>query len=218
MPEQRVTILVDDPAGPLELEGVLYLPTGNARHPGVVMCHPHPLYGGDMHNNVVMAVCDALAAQQIASLRFNFRGVGNSQGSHGQGIAEELDVLAALKFLANEPSLDSARIGLAGYSFGARVCISAAEKAETMRGLALVAPPARDLAARGALSGFDKPAFFIVGEEDSIAQAGDLDRFIEGLAGPREYRRVPGADHSWWGYEGIVGPSVAAFFAQVFSD
>ena len=69
----------------LTLEGIIALPDGEGPFPGVVMCHPHPLMGGNMDNNVVVAVTFGLADAGIASLRFNFRGVGNSQGETRQG-------------------------------------------------------------------------------------------------------------------------------------
>lgn len=76
-----------------------------------------------MSNNVVFAICQALARQSIAALRFNFRGVGNSGGTFGEGIAEQEDVRAALDHVTSTPDIDHGRLGLVGYSFGAGVTV-----------------------------------------------------------------------------------------------
>ena len=81
------------PCNEIQLEGILLLPEGNGPFPTVIVCHPHPLYGGDMDNNVVTSVCNALGRSSIASLRFNFRGVGNSSGSYSEGLGEQ-DILS----------------------------------------------------------------------------------------------------------------------------
>src|SRR5207249_1720638 len=120
------------------------LPDGPAPVPGVVVAHPHPLRGGSMSSNVVMAICEGLEAAGIAALRFDFRGVGGSEGTHGDGVAELDDVRGALDFLAAQPGIDPERIGLAGYSFGARVSLSVVADVPRIRALLCVAPPLRE--------------------------------------------------------------------------
>ena len=102
-------------AGAITLEGLLQ---EDSQTDGVVITHPHPLYGGNMHNNVVMALTRAYQKLGCTTLRFNSRGVGNSQGSYGDGIGEKEDVKAAIAYLA---ASGMNRIDLAGYSFGAWV-------------------------------------------------------------------------------------------------
>ena len=109
---ERVTIDSDH-----NLEGMLRFQSKKA---GVVICHPHPLYGGNMYNNVVSAIEDGYAALGFSTLIFNFRGVGNSQGEYDEGEGEVKDATAAYKYLAKHLD-DDARITLAGYSFGAWV-------------------------------------------------------------------------------------------------
>ena len=86
--------------------------------PGVVVCHPHPLGGGNMNNNLVASVYLALIESGFVALRFNFRGVGNSEGSHAQGEKEPEDAEAALDLLKGRADVDADRLGMAGYSFG----------------------------------------------------------------------------------------------------
>ena len=127
-----------DVRGDLRLEALLALP--ESPKAGLVICHPHPLYGGDMDNPVVVRVAEVAQGVGIATLRFNFRGVGGSGGVHAGGEGEQDDVAAALAALAGRLPPESP-IGLAGYSFGAWV---AARVAATMLGLpalALLAPP-----------------------------------------------------------------------------
>src|SRR5438094_7859543 len=119
MAQERIRFPAAGDQAPV-LEGELWLPAGERGTAGVVVAHPHPLRGGSMDNNVVWAVCQGLAAAGIASLRFNFRGVDRSEGAYAEGVDEVDDILGALAFLAAQPQIDADRVGLAGYSFGAR--------------------------------------------------------------------------------------------------
>ena len=114
-------VTIDGPAG--GLEGCLHLPEDGRPIAGVVVCHPHPLMGGDMHNNVVMGLCRELVGCGMAILRFNFRGVGASAGTHDQGRGEMEDAREALRYLVSLAEIDDRSIGLAGYSFGAGVAM-----------------------------------------------------------------------------------------------
>ena len=127
---------IPGPAG--NLEGFLHLPEGDGPFPAVVVCHPHPQMGGDMHNNVVMGVCYSLFIAGIASLRFNFRGVGRSQGQYDEGRGEMDDVLAALAAAGSQESIATDRVGLAGYSFGAGVAMKTAQKGGVTKALSLI--------------------------------------------------------------------------------
>lgn len=123
----------------VSLEARLSIPA-DARA-GVVLCHPHPLYGGDMESPVVARAAEACAGRNVATLRFNFRGVGGSTGTHDDGRGEQDDVRAALAELRRRLPVGAA-VAAAGYSFGAAV--AAAVAADTpMAGLALIAPPVR---------------------------------------------------------------------------
>lgn len=200
-----VTEPISFPSGDLTLVGVLHRPQGSAL-PGVAVCHPHPLYGGDMENNVVVALCRALAEGGTAALRFNFRGVGGSGGSYGAGVGEREDARAALEFLAGRPEVDGGRLGLAGYSFGAVVALGAAD--ERPRALAAVSPPAGTPAS----SQVRVPTLLISGDRDDIASARRLPEMAESLGQACEVRSVAGADHFWWGHEEALATAVLEFF------
>jgi alpha/beta superfamily hydrolase len=194
------------PCGDLSLEGVLHLPAA-APAPGVVVCHPHPQYGGDMENNVVVAACRALAGRGIAALRFNFRGTGGSDGAFDQGQGERDDARAALASLSDLPEVDAKRIGLIGYSFGAMVAAEVA--GGHLRGLALISPP---LAFGDLRVDWGCPALVLGGGQDPIAPADRLG-VVAGRAGV-ESRVVSGADHSWWGFEDELDEALGEFFER----
>ncbi len=119
-------------SGDLTLEGLLANPGGNA--PAAVVCHPHPLYGGSMSNNVVDAILAAMWQAGYATLRFNFRGVGASEGEHDGGPGEVDDAVAAMAFILAQPGVRKEGAVMAGYSFGAMVAVSAGyERAEIAR-------------------------------------------------------------------------------------
>ena len=201
---QQVTF----PSNGLTLEGVVHRPAGASLYPAVVVCHPHPLYGGDMGSSVVVAICEGLGAEGIGALRFNFRGVGGSEGSFGGGSEERGDVRAALDYLEGEPGVDGGRIGLAGYSFGALVALAAVD--ERVRGLAAVSPPLamQDFSGREVRC----PSLFVFGGEDAVAPAERLREISPALLGEQRAVVVPGADHFWWGQEEVLVKEVVAFF------
>jgi alpha/beta superfamily hydrolase len=193
----------------LTLEGILHQPV-SALFPAAVVCHPHPLYGGDMHNYVVVAVCQALAEAGIASLRFNFRGVGRSEGEYGDGLGERADAAAALAYLRQLAAVDPDKVSIVGYSFGAAVALAAAD--ERAAAVAAISPPwlgqdVPDLAVRC-------PTLLISGEQDEIAPPASLSALATMIGPHCQMSVVRGADHFWWGYEKELAQMVAQFFRE----
>ena len=204
-----VSVTIDGPAG--GLEGRLHLPEEGHPVAGVVICHPHPLMGGDMNNNVVMGVCRELVGVGMAVLRFNFRGVGKSAGTHDQGRGEVEDACEALRLVADLPELSGGPIGLAGYSFGAGVAMKAAFGCETASALSVIGrarvDPDDELRRRPAL-----PVQFIIGERDREMSPEHAERLDAELTVPPEMHTIAGADHFFVGLEREVGSLVAGFF------
>ena len=199
--------------GDISLEAVWHFPDSKGALPAVVVCHPHPLYGGNMSSNIVFGICQALAERSIAALRFNFRGVGKSQGEFGEGKAEQGDVKAALDFALATDGIDKERIGLAGYSFGGMVALPVAVRDERVEMLALVSP-ALDEGGWEELERYDRPKFVIVGENDFVLP---MERFTKLAADrPEHYQVVAGVDHFWGGYEEEVAERVSRFFGEGF--
>ncbi len=202
---------VDFDSAGLSLEGILHLPQASGPFPAVAVCHPHPLYGGDMHNNVVLAICSALAKTAVAALRFNFRGVGRSRGEHADGVGEQEDVASALAFMKSVEGIDLHRIGLAGYSFGSRVAAPVALRQQDVKALALVSPFLTP-SDWEELNAYPVPKLFLCGSEDNFISCQEVKRMVDGLPEPRQFGMVMGADHFWWGFEGEIASRVAAFF------
>ncbi|MFC2042217.1 alpha/beta hydrolase [Chloroflexota bacterium] len=201
------------PSGELSLEGILHIPEGSGPFPAVIVCHPHPLYGGSMENNVVDNLCAALTQVGFLAFKFNFRGVGRSQGEFGQGIGEQEDVRAAIAFVTEVTEADAAKLGLAGYSAGAGFSFTVGVTDARVKALAAVSPP---------LSMFDftllkdcvKPKFLISGSMDDFTPATQFKQFCQGLPQPRKCLTVEGADHFWWGHEFNLANEVADFFVK----
>ena len=208
MRSKHVTFTADG----LLLEGRLYAPDTDPAA-GVVVCHPHPLYGGDSSNNVVLSICDALVKNNIAALAFNFRGVGGSEGTHDNGVGEQYDVIAALACLkATLPSIQ--RVGLAGYSFGAGVALSVATRQPGLAALALVSGGA-DTEAAARLPAI--PKLIIVGEADNAFTSGRLKRAVDAMPDPKEFVSVPNVDHFWVTGGSVLHHATGSFFAQALA-
>lgn len=195
----------------LSLEACLDLPViANGRYPGVVLCHPHPLYGGNMDNSVVLAVSEALVAFGIAGLRFNFRGVGHSGGSFDSGIGEQDDAMSAISFLLQCGEIDTSRIGIMGYSFGGMVALEVGGRAGDIRAMAAVSPVINP----GALKNCQKPKYIVSGSEDDLVPLASIRSGVAEMAEPKRLEVVSGADHFWWGYLDEMALKVAGFFRE----
>jgi len=201
---------VNFPCGHITLEGVLHRPDAPGPFPGVVVCHPHPLYGGTMDSPVILSICRALKTRGIASLRFNFRGVGRSEGSYAEGVGEREDARAALDFLSQQEVVDRSRLGLCGYSFGTIVGLPVADQDDRVKALAGVSP---FFSSPELLQNFHRPKFFICGSRDDFVDLEELRRRVAELPEPKELEIIPGADHFWWGYVEELSTKVADFFA-----
>jgi len=202
------------PSGELSLEGILALPEGMGPFPAVIVCHPHPLYGGSMDNNVVYSLCETLTQASLVSFKFNFRGVGGSQGESGQGIGEQEDVEAAISSISTVKEVDSKRIGLAGYSAGAGFAFPVGFNDARIKALAAVSPPL-PMFDFDFLKGCLKPKLLILGSRDSFIPSDQFLEFCQSLPEPKECESIEGADHFWWGYESGLAAKVVAFFSKV---
>jgi hypothetical protein len=203
--------------GDISLEGIWHRREGEGPFAAVVVCHPHPLYGGDMFNNVVLALCNSLTQDNILAFRFNFRGVGRSQGNFDKGIGEQEDVKAALSFVSSQPEVDPGKIGLAGYSFGATVALLVALAQDTVRALALISPPLAS-SQWEALSRYQNPTLLLCGSGDQFVSAADMARYASQLPPPSRWEVISGADHFWWGYEPELARRVSLFFAAALKS
>jgi len=200
-------------SGSLSLEGMLAIPEGTGPFPAVVVCHPHPLYGGNMDNNIVAGVCKALGQLSLISLRFNFRGVGRSEGKFGQGVGEQQDVGAAISFASTIERVDRAAIGLAGYSAGAGFAIPVVLGDTHIKAFAAISPPL-SMFDFETLKSYPKAKLFISGSRDNFTPVSQFLQFCRNLPEPKEYATIEGADHFWWGHEADMAASVATFFAK----
>jgi alpha/beta superfamily hydrolase len=167
-----------------------------------------------MQNGVVVAICEAVAARGMAALRFNFRGVGDSQGSFGDGVGERSDAAAALDRLKALQEVLPDRIGIVGYSFGAAVALFAADS--TVRAVVAVSTPtiARDASEIDVRC----PALFVVGGRDQSATVDCISRLGPSVGPEAKLAEVPAADHFWTGLEGELAIIVSSFLADVLMD
>jgi len=187
MTEKRIYFEADG----VKLEGMLAESQGEK---GVVISHPHPLYGGTMHNNVVRAVAHAYQEEGYSTLRFNFRGVENSEGDFGNGVGEQDDVKAGLKVLG-KTNLD-----LAGYSFGAWVNALGLAKFEEAQRLVMVSPPVSFIDF-SFLEYSPKIKLVICGTRDEIAEYKKVEKMLPRWNDQALFRVIQGADHFYAGHE-----------------
>jgi uncharacterized protein len=195
------------PAG--TLEGLLDNPAGTPQAVAVV-CHPHPLFQGSMHNKVAYILARAYNDLGAVSLRFNFRGVGHSEGKYAEGDGETEDALAALDWLSSRrPGLP---VWLAGFSFGAYVALRAQSQRPVQR-LVTVAP---------AVERFDTklielprmPWVLVQGDADDVVSPQAVFAWAAGLATPPQTAVLAGAGHFFHGRLNDLRQTVVAAFAD----
>jgi alpha/beta superfamily hydrolase len=182
------------PAG--RLEALLEEPGEGQPLLAVLVCHPHPAYGGTMHNKVVHRLARGLRRAGAVALRFNFRGVGRSAGKHGNFLGEIEDARAALAWLRGRyPDLPFA---LAGFSFGARVIAHLACGMEGARWLLAAGFPTR-YDDQGVLASCRVPRFFIQSTHDIYGPRGELEALVASLPEPKRLEWIEARDHFFAG-------------------
>jgi hypothetical protein len=189
MSEQRVEFKSEND---IVLEGLISAGTTGR---GVVITHPHPLYGGDMTNIVVEAIQNAYQKMGHTTLRFNFRGMGKSSGRYDDGNGEQTDVVAAFNFL-KEKNLHA--VDLAGYSFGSWVIAQMIDKAAADSVL-MVSPPAAMMKFESA-SAIPNLKLVVTGSRDEYAPPDAVEKLANTWNPSAAFTVIPGADHFFFGY------------------
>jgi uncharacterized protein len=207
------------PAG--RLEALLNEGASDSRYAALV-CHPHPLGGGTLHNKVVYHAMKVLNGTdwglRLPVLRFNFRGTGLSEGHH-EGLAEAADVSAALEWLDAEFKLP---VVVVGFSFGAAMALVACCGNSQAPRCAVHAIATLGLPTQGFgrtfnypfLAGCDVPKLFLSGDRDWFAPKADLDKVVHTAADPKQLVFISGADHSFTGHLESMQRSLAAWLKE----
>ena len=207
MSEKLRNVMISGSAG--RLEG-LWKEARGAKRGSAVFAHPHPLHGGTLHNKVVYRAAQALTAAGWETLRFNFRGVGLSEGSHDEGRGEVEDFRAALEEAEKHGGLP---LVAGGFSFGSAVALRAIQGDAGIAAFVGVGLPVGT--ASGAALPLPMPwlpSLFVVGEHDAFGPPAKLREFLAGSAA--QIIEIPGTDHF---FEGKLPELEAAIYGFAFS-
>jgi len=191
----------------MNMEGLLHDMQGDK---GVVITHPHPLYGGNMHNNVVESLARMYQLAGYSTLRFNFRGVGSSEGEYDNGLGEQEDVKAALHYLTRR---GKRVLDLAGYSFGSWVNALAISKVDTVDRIVMISPPV-------AFMNFNSVGLtpqiklVVAGSQDQIAPPEVIEKILTSWNPEAHLVVIDGADHFYVGYTGKLESVLAAYLKK----
>jgi hypothetical protein len=167
------------PAPHGQLEAILKEPNGVEPRGGALVCHPHPLGGGTMHNKVVFRAAAGLLDAGLVTLRFNYRGVGQSTGTHDEGRGEQHDIRAALDYLSeNYPNQP---ITFAGFSFGSRFGTEVAMTDERVVRLISIGTPVDKYGDYDFLRNLKKPILFVHGDRDKFGSVENVNKLVESL-------------------------------------
>lgn len=206
MKEERMLV----PSTGIQLEGLLSLHEGLSFKGGMIFCHPHPLYGGDMDNPVITTAAEAASQEGFSTLRFNFRGVGESEGTYGEGVGEGEDVKAAIDFFYSKLKSANSYLILLGYSFGAWAGFPIAIGDGRVQGMVAIAPPL-ELHDFGYLKGCNKRKLFIAGDRDLYCPTSVLEELYETLDEPKSIAIIPGADHFFFSHTHLLTQPIMEF-------
>lgn len=203
-------------ANAIQLEGRLNIHETSSSKGAVLVCHPHPQYGGNMYNPVVTVAVETASEEKWATLRFNFRGTGESEGSYGEGVGEKEDVLAATDYLHLKFKEPHPPLTLVGYSFGAWVGLPVAVQDQRIEGLVAIAPP---LAMHdfGCLKGCLKKKLIIAGTRDIFCPTPMLETWYQQLEEPKSLTLIQGADHFFSFHTHHLRQPLADFFKKMNS-
>lgn len=215
------SLFLDGPAG--RLEALLNAGAENATHAALV-CHPHPLFGGTLHNKVVFHTMKALNSFAFPVLRFNFRGTGLSQGEHDHGKGEVDDVRTALDWLDAQYHLPMV---FAGFSFGAAIGLRAAYTDPRVRAVIGLGTPVVPVAADTEearvytfdfMRGYVKPKLFVSGARDQFGPRAKLEELVASLPEPKKLVLIEGADHFFEGRLHELREAIEAWVKEAVSS
>ena len=179
---------------------------------GAVICHPHPLYGGNMNNNVVLAARDVFAENGWSTLRFDFQSADEERGVE--------DAAAALEAVQKECGVESDRLVLAGYSYGAWLGLRALVDGPPVAGWLAVAPPLAmwDFSFTASITGEKAPGIkgMVAGERDQFCPADSLLTLFDSLPEPKGLKILPRTDHFFVGGEQALAGAIREIFIERF--
>jgi alpha/beta superfamily hydrolase len=205
----RRQLFLSGAVGPLE--AILWSPATGQPAMAAIVCHPHPLFGGTMHNKVVYHAAKALDALGLPVLRFNFRGTGRSEGKHDKGIGEQDDVRAALDFLAKEfPNLP---LLAAGFSFGCWVGLRVGCEDPRVKSVIGLGAPVNS-ADFSFLAQCAKPKLFVHGEKDQFGDSAKLKNVVAAAPGENSVVIVNDADHFFAGKLDQLNAAITAWMHE----
>lgn len=212
-PSGRLEVLLDEPARETRINGEGLLESGRSAAPraAVVLGHPHPQYGGTMHTKGTYHTAKALARIGCAVLRFNFRGVGHSEGTYDEGVGERADFAAALDAMAQR--FPSVPLWAGGMSFGSWVGLTVGAHDSRVSALIGVAMPV-DRYDYDVVRDSPKAKFFVHGEFDEVCSIHALRAFYSQAADPKELVVIDAADHLFDGKVSQVGDAVEDLLAD----
>jgi uncharacterized protein len=194
MPRRIESLFIPGPAG--RLEALIEEPEDQSPREVALICHPHPLHGGTMHNKVVYRIARAMRRAGAVAMRFNYRGVNFSEGKYDHGSGELEDARVALEFLRTRyPELP---FTLAGFSFGSRIILRLGCEIASASRLIAVGFPAGDAASRG-LGDCEIPRIFIQSTHDEFGPREAMESYFASLNGPKELFWVEARDHFFAG-------------------
>ncbi|HYA99244.1 MAG TPA: alpha/beta fold hydrolase [Ktedonobacteraceae bacterium] len=191
------------------LEGILHNPDNAELAPVIVLCHPQPA-SSDMNDTLSSALARKLAEIGMFTLRFNFRGVGNSQGQQTDGRMEPLDLAGAIDFALAQPAANHEKVCIIGHGFGAYIALLYAPFDARIRTIVSISLPLFR-AESGFPKPFERPKLFVTGEFDEICPLYKLEPFVEQLKGPKGIKVIVGARYLMRGYEGATVSTIVKY-------
>jgi alpha/beta superfamily hydrolase len=210
------SLFIDGPAG--HLEALLNSGAENATH-AALACHPHPSYGGTLHNKATFHAMKALNSFGFPALRFNFRGTGLSQGEHAHGIGEVDDVRAALDWLDREFHLP---LIFAGFSFGAAIGLRAACPDDQVKAVIGLGVPVRPVDERSYdlsfLASCAKPKLFVSGSRDQFGPRAQLEEMVNMASEPKKLVIIDSADHFFEGRLREMRDAIETWVRQMITN
>ncbi|MDF3054203.1 MAG: hypothetical protein K0Q74_110 [Gammaproteobacteria bacterium] len=185
---------LEGPVG--QLEALLTFPQDPSSQTTVIICHPHPLYGGTMSNKVVTTLARTFDEMGYQTVRFNFRGVGKSEGIYGEAIGEIDDLLAVLSWVRQR--FPEHKVWLAGFSFGSHITAQVAARDHRIEQLVSIAPPVNHFNFQNT-NDVSCPWLVVMGEEDEVVPVEDVRKWLTTAKPPIQSVFLPGVTHFFHG-------------------